>query len=160
MIRSLPLLAVLVAMLTAPTVAQSPAPEVTQSPNFGSDDVRMLLKAVHCELTPQCSQVHVQSVPASRMPSYDPVVHYVGLGSDPHVAILWVNKAASGASLQKALFDGMLLACMDDGEAGPKWKSLYDLAAAADARLPSDAAGPYLNRHKLAQSVDDIVDSH
>jgi|ERR1700693_1542308 len=160
MIKSFLLPAVLVAILTMPSVAQSPVPGATQNPTFGSDDVRALLKAAHCELSPLCSQVHVQSVPASQIPSYDPVVHYVGLGSDTHVAILRVNKDASRGSLEKAFFDGMLLACMDDGEAGPKWKSLYDLAAAADAKLPTDAADPYLNRHKLAQSVDAIVNSH
>jgi len=159
-IKGLPLLAVLVTLLTVPTLAQSPGPGAAQSPTFGSDDVQALLKAVHCELTPQCSQVHVESVPASQMPLYDPVVHYVGLGSDPHVAILLVSKDAPSAAMQRALFDGMLLACMDDGEAGPKWKSLYDLAAAADARLLANAADPYLNRHKLTQSVDAIVNSH
>ena|ERR1700732_2971766 len=70
MIKTLPLFAVLAAILTVPTVAQSSVPGATQNVTFGADDMRTLLKAAHCELTPQCGRVRVKSVPASQMPSY------------------------------------------------------------------------------------------
>ncbi|HEY9085708.1 MAG TPA: hypothetical protein VIN40_07210 [Candidatus Tyrphobacter sp.] len=87
------------------------------------------------------------------MPSYDPLVHYAGLGSDPRTAIVWVREGASSDAIQSALLGVMILACMDDGEAGSKWKSFYDLASAADARVPASAPDPYLNRHKLVQAI-------
>lgn len=153
-------LAALVAIMSASAAAQSPIPANAPSIAFGPKDMPALLQAVHCELTPHCKQVHVQFKAAAQMPPYDPVVHYAGLGGDPRVAVLWVNSDASSASMKDALFNGMLLACMDDGEAGPKWKTFYDLAAAADGRLPANTADPYLNRHKLVQIIDTIVHMH
>ena len=57
-----------------------------------------------------------------------------------------------------AIGRSMLLAVMDDGEAGPKWKTLFDAAHAKDSALPAGAADSYLNRRALVEAVSFLID--
>jgi len=105
--------------------------------------------------------------PASKLPAWDPVAHYSGAQSLPDgrtAYFVLVNEQYAGAlhdvahadhSVAAAIASAVFLAAMDGGIAGTKWKSLYDAAAAADARLPSDASDRYANRHALADHLAD-----
>lgn len=132
--------AVLAVILPAPAGAQSPTPENSQTLTFNRSDVQTLLQA--------------------GMPSYDPIVHYAGLGDNPHTAVLWVSQGTSSDSMHTALVEAMALACMADGEAVSKWKGIYDVAAGQDAQPPASAPDPYSNRHKLLQAIGEMIGSH
>jgi hypothetical protein len=156
---SIAIITALAATFAVPALAQQ------NSNSFSASDVHTLLTAVSCELSPQCKHIEVTFVSPSHMPAYDPLVHYVGLASDPQTAVVWVSQAATdqpaqSAAMKKALLGAMLLACMDDGEAGTTWKNIYNSAAAADATLPAGSPDPYLNRHKLVEAIEVAVGSH
>ncbi len=147
-------------------VAQ-PEPVLSPSPastgvNLSKEDVVRFFKALEVELTPNSGTVFVEIVPADKLPSYDPLVHYAGIGADDHPnhPVVMSNQSAQpGDATQDALASAFMLAVMDSGEAGPKWKSIYDAAAAADAALPPSAPDPYLHRHELTQQLRSLEKS-
>lgn len=130
-----------------------PASSTTSPPwQITNDDLVVLFKAYAFELSPNSGKVVVEMVNASRMPAYDPITYYAGIQSDgkPHI-LATSTPPKEKAALQDAISRAMILAVMDDGEAGAKWKSIYDLAAKADAALPAGSPDPYMNRRELAK---------
>jgi hypothetical protein len=136
-----------------PTPSAEPAP-----PPPTRDQILTFLQAMKYELTPNAGKVVVKVVDASKMPSYDPLMHYLGMpdGKTPTVEAV-SHPSASDADIQKSITRAFALAVMDDGEAGSYWKDLYDKAAVKDATLPSSAPDPYRYRHELADVAQAIV---
>jgi hypothetical protein len=116
------------------------------------------LNAMAYELTPNSGKIVVDVIDAFKMPTYDPLAHYMGMpdGKTPTVQVAG-HPNANDADVQRALSRGFSLAVMDDGEAGPYWKDLYDKTLARDATLPSVAPDPYRYRHELADVADAIM---
>lgn len=153
--------------LSSQALAQSPEPALSPSPlwtgvDLSKEDVVRFFKALEVELTPNAGTVLVEIVPADKLPAYDPLVHYAGIGADDHPnhPVVMSNQSAKpGDATQDALASAFMLAVMDCGEAGPKWKSIYDAAAAADAALPPSSPDPYLHRHELTQQLRSLEKS-
>lgn len=129
------------------------------------NDVAQLVQVVIGIPTNQAFYMELEISPASKLPVWDPVAHYSGPQSLPDgrtVYVVLVNEKYAGAlhdvahadhSVAAAIASAVFLAAMDGGIAGAKWKSLYDAAAAVDARLASDASDQYANRHALADHL-------
>lgn len=143
-------------------LASDGAPAPTLAPTIPSqptrDQIVQFIDAMRYELTPNSGKIVVDVVDASKIPAYDPLVHYLGMpdGKTPTVQAAG-RPNASDADVQAALARAFSLAVMDDGEAGPYWKDVYDMASAKDATLPSAAADPYKYRHELADAADVIL---
>jgi hypothetical protein len=107
--------------------------------------------------------VSIASKPVNEMPSYDPICHYAGIMTEAKgkVANVWcVSPSAATDVRREALAGALLLAVMDYGFAGPKWKATYDLLAAKDAALPASETNRYLNRLTLEQQLLKIFDEY
>lgn len=128
----------------------SPTPMVL---HVTTEDMLAVLKAFHFELTPKSGIVQLNVTDPSKLPAYDPLAHYQGLDKHRHPVVLASSAAKNDAATEDAIGRAVLLAVMDDNEAGPKWKSLYDQAAAADAALPANVSDPFIHRHMLAEAV-------
>jgi hypothetical protein len=141
--------------------ADASSPDASPSPvsvrlDVTKDDMQTLFKALEVELTPHSGTIYVEIVPKSKMPAYDPLTHYAGIGADNytgHPVVLASQASMKDPAMQDAIGAAFSLAVMDSGEAGPKWKSIYDAAAAADNALPASAPDPYFYRHELAAQV-------
>jgi hypothetical protein len=128
-------------------------------------EVQGLLTAVARELTPGVAGVTPDLQPASALPPYDPLAHYVGWNANPkfpNQGYITINKdyvAAHGRSVTtdpqmlQAYLEAFVLATCDSGHAGAAWKKRYDLASAADNALPTSVGDRYQNRHALAQPI-------
>jgi hypothetical protein len=138
----------------------SPAPSAmpTMPPAPTNEQVVKFLDAMVYESKPNSGKIVIDVIDASKMPAYDPLAHYLGMpdGKTPTIQMVG-HTSASDADAQKALSRAFSLAVMDDGEAGPYWKQLYDMTAAKDATLPSAAPDPYRYRHELADVADAIL---
>jgi hypothetical protein len=134
----------------------TPVPNATATfpPPPTNDQIVQLLNALRYELTPNSGKVAIDVIAALKMPAYDPLAHYVGMpdGKTPTIQLAG-HPNATDADVEKALNRAFLLAVMDDGEAGPYWKDLYDRTSAKDATLPSVAPDPYRYRHELADAA-------
>lgn len=128
-------------------------------------EIRQLLTALHTALKPNDSTIPIiVSLKApSEMPSYDPQWHYVGIQEQQNgrikAMIVWVNSGLKGADQQTAIASSFLLALADGGYGGTAFKQLYDIYAAQDAQLPTNAPDPYLNRHRFAAALAKMVQS-
>jgi len=138
------------------TPAPTAAPTFPPSPTH--DQVMQFLNAMIYELTPNSGKIVIHGIDAAKMPAYDPLAHYVGMtdGKTPAIQVAEHPKATD-AQVQAAISRAFSLAVMDDGEAGPYWKDLYDRTAAKDAALSSTAPDPYRYRHELADVADAIM---
>jgi len=138
----------------------TPAPSATPTtpPPPTRDQIVTFLTALTFELTPNSGRIVVNMIDASKMPAYDPLAHYLGMpdGKTPTVQAAG-NANATDADVQRAIGRAFSLAVMDDGEAGPYWKDLYNKASAKDATLPASAPDPYRYRHVLADVADAIM---
>ena len=138
----------------------SPAPSATQTipPPPTNGQVVQFLDAMVYELKPNSGKIVIDVIDTSKMPAYDPLAHYFGMpdGKTPTIQLAG-HPSASDDVVQKALSRAFSLAVMDDGEAGPYWKDLYDMTAAKDATLPYAAPDPYRYRHELADVADAIM---
>ncbi len=97
-----------------------------------------------------------------RMPHYDAIVHYVSRGGDPDrptATEIWVStdhvdildpSAVMSHDEAVAYTSALVLAVADSGQAGDRWKALYDVMAAADAALTANTPDPYATRHKIS----------
>ena len=95
------------------------------------------------------------------MPKWDRVAHYVGPRHDPEGKLyyeMWVNEGFMYAvkdlthaepSVGMPIYAMFLMAAMDSGLAGPKWKSYFEQAKRDDGRLDSSVQDRYRNRHAL-----------
>ncbi|MGA8574117.1 MAG: tetratricopeptide repeat protein [Candidatus Cybelea sp.] len=122
---------------------------------FSAGDILRLFAGLRAALDPNDKSVHllVTSASAAEMPSYDPQWHYGGVqmrpDGTPAIALV-IAQGIAQASIQRAIEAGVLLGLADSGYCGPKWKALYDQAAAADAKLGANAPDPFVNRRALA----------
>jgi hypothetical protein len=152
----------LVACIALGLGARAAADDAIFSTNISGPDVAQLYKALAEIETSDKILLNISSKPASEMPSYDPIAHYVGPipNGKPHEAALFVSESFDGKNLQhdRALHAALELAVMDSGMAGPKWKQIYDVATAADTKLPPDVPDRYKNRHLVTKVVQDVVD--
>ncbi|HEY1681437.1 MAG TPA: hypothetical protein VGF98_07380 [Candidatus Tumulicola sp.] len=125
-------------------------------------DVKQLLTALHTALKPNDSTIplHVAIKPAPQMPKYASDWFYAGIStssSGSRTMTVWTNTDLNGDALRNAITASFLVALSDGGYGGTAFKQLYDVEAARDAQLPSDAPNPYLNRQKLGAALSDLL---
>lgn len=133
----------------SPSVSAAPAPE-----QFNRVDVVTLMAVVLEELKQNQGSILLETRPASAMPVWDPLVYYVGVGADrqqPFRPVVWTVAETKSKGYEHALLRAYVMAVMDTGEAGPKFKRAYDVAAGADQALPAAAPDPYRYRHAAAE---------
>ena len=140
---------------TAATVSPAAiaSPSSSPTPAFDRGDVIALMATVLEELKQYDGSVVLQTKPPAAMPKYDPLVYYAGVGVDRHQPfrpIVWTVADTTARGYENALVRAYVMAVMDTGEAGPKFKRAYDIAAGEDQALPSDAPDPYEYRRALA----------
>ncbi|HET9343475.1 MAG TPA: hypothetical protein VFO25_11240 [Candidatus Eremiobacteraceae bacterium] len=144
-----------------------PSPSSAGAPAYSDADVQQLVQAVLAIPVDHQFLLALETQPASDMPPWDHLAHYAGPVKIPDgrtaYAVVVDDQYASaltdlghadhavGAAVTAAVF----LAVIDAGRAGPKWKSWYDKAAAADAALPGSVADRYTNRHALVAALAD-----
>ncbi|HVS45471.1 MAG TPA: hypothetical protein VMS32_02280 [Verrucomicrobiae bacterium] len=130
---------------------------------FTGPEIAQLLKATQDIDTSPDIDLDVVAKTSAQMPSYDPIIHYVGLvpNGKPHEATLWMLENFDGTTPagSKAFRGGLELACMDTGDAGPKWKALYDQMAAADDKLDPTVGDRYYNRHFILTGIQNLIDN-
>lgn len=117
-------------------------------------DVITLMAVVLEELKQYQGSIVLETRPSSAMPPWDPLVYYAGTGVDKHQPfrpIVWTIADKKSKGYEHALLRAYVMAVMDIGEAGPKFKRAYEIAAGEDQALPSDAADPYRYRHAVAE---------
>jgi hypothetical protein len=137
----------------------------TAFPSIQDDATRELVIAVTGQLTPGVTGVATELRPASALPPYDLLAHYVGWNVNPkypdqgYVIVNADYEASHGNSvtndpqlLQEYLVAVVLATC-DGGRAGTTWKKRYDAAAAADSAQPESVADRYQNRRALALPI-------
>ncbi len=126
-----------------------------------SGDVAQLTQALHTALREGDTTIPlaVAAKPPSQMPPYDQQWHYAGIQDQhgTHTMIVWIDRDLSGTQAQAAIMASFLLALTDGGYGGAAFKQLYDVYAAKDAQLPANSPDPYVNRHKLASALVDMV---
>jgi hypothetical protein len=133
----------------APTVSTAPAAE-----QFDRVDVVTLMAVVLEELKQYQGSILLETRPASGMPAWDPLVFYAGVGvsrQQPFRPVVWTVAETKSKGYEHALLRAYVMAVMDTGEAGPKFKRAYDAAAGADQALPAAAPDPYRYRHAAAE---------
>jgi hypothetical protein len=140
----------------SPSPSASPAPNVsaTPAPQFDRVDVVTLMAVVIEELKQYQGSIELQTKPSPAMPTWDPLVFYAGVGADRHQPfrpIVWTIADTKTKGYEHALLRAYVMAVMDTGEAGPKFKRAYDVAAGEDQSLPGNVPDPYLNRHAVAE---------
>jgi hypothetical protein len=130
--------------------------------SFSGPDIAQLLQAV--EASEKSPDIHltINLAAAKDMPAYDAVVHYAGLnpGGKPNEATIMVAQPMDPKSdaFATGFTTALRLACMDTGFAGPKWKAIYDMAAAADAKLNPSEPDRYYNRHLITSAIQTEID--
>jgi hypothetical protein len=130
-------------------VSAAPAPE-----QFNRVDVVTLMAVVLEELKQYQGSILLETQPASAMPAWDPLVYYAGVGANrqqPFRPVVWTVAATKSKGYEHALLRAYVMAVMDTGEAGPKFKRAYDAAAGADQALPAAAPDPYRYRHAATE---------
>ncbi len=96
--------------------------------------------------------IHYIAKPPSQMPSFDRIVFYPG-DADP--GWIWLNRSESTSPMhRRALNNALILAAMDSGVAGKRWKHYYDALEARDRDQPRDAADPYRYRQAFLRELD------
>jgi hypothetical protein len=166
MIRRISAAVFLFLVAVSPQTSAKSAEGPTQTA-YSTSDVAQLVQVVIGIPTNHAFLMALEISPAAKLPAWDPVAHYSGpqnLQDGRTAYFVLVNEKYAAAlhdvahadhSVAAAIASAVFLAAMDGGIAGTKWKSLYDVAAAADAQLPSDATDQYANRHALANHLAD-----
>lgn len=148
------------AVLTLAAAASANATEI-DGVDVSSADITQLLTAMHIALKPNDSTIPivVGVKPATDMPAYAKQWYYAGIQEKDGTRTMhvWFSADLKGADLQRALEAGFLLALADGGYGGKAFKQLYNLSAAKDAQLPSDASNPFVNRQQLATKLVDML---
>ena len=155
-------LTIVMATVLGPSLAAQADSKQIEGVTITSDDISQLLKALNTALQPNDSTIPLIVVlkSAGEMPKYDRQWHYDGIKEQkPGVQAMyvWANADLKGADQRNAIEASFLLALTDGGYGGKAFKQLYDTYAAKDARLPSDAPDPFLNRQKFAAALVNMV---
>ena len=162
--RHAPALALALVLVTAGGANAQPTPGAggTAPAEITRYDVGQLLQAI--DLAPKSSKIKLQIVtkPAAEMPAYDQIYWYAGITTegDQKVARIWKNATlAAHPSVESndRLDDAKMLAVMDYGFAGAKWKALYDSVTQSDAALGQSTTDRYRNRHALIKTIQDFI---
>ena len=154
-------------------LAQSPRPEPSapasltfsyDGMSFDGAEVATLFNGVRAAYDPKNFSVHIGIVlmPAAKMPSYDPKLHYAGTHKSPDgkpAFTIWVLDSLPQDQMAGPMTQGALLGLTDSGYAGARWEALYDQEAAKDAALGANAPDPFLNRRQLALALENLFDS-
>jgi hypothetical protein len=156
------LIIALAAALGHPSVSAWADSTLIEGVTITSGDITQLLRALDTALDPNDRTIPLIVVlkSAGDMPAYDKESHYAGIKEQkPGVQAMyvWINADLKGADQQKAIEAAFLLALTDGGYGGRAFKQLYDICAAKDAQLPSDAADPFLNRQKFVAALVNMV---
>jgi hypothetical protein len=156
------LIIAIAAALARPSVPARADSTQIEGVTITSGDITQLLTALNTALKPHDSTIPLIVVlkPASEMPAYDSQCHYAGIREQrPGVQAMyvWANADLKGADQVKAIEAAFLLALSDGGYGGKAFKQLYDIYAAKDAQLPSDATDPFLNHQKFAAALVDMM---
>ena len=96
--------------------------------------------------------IHYADKKPSEMPRYDRIAFYAG-AADPRY--IWENSADRGSpDRTRYLNRALILAAMDFGSAGERWKRYYDDLVAQDKAQPAPAPDPYRYRHAFLDEMD------
>lgn len=128
----------MIALVAAVAIAWQPS----------TDDLVALKRAALAGQFP----IHYVAKSPSEMPPYDRIVFYPG-AADPR----WIyqNRAETyGPEHTRYLNRALILAAMDSGAAGERWKSFYDDLASRDAAQRRPVADPYRFRHAFLDDLD------
>ncbi|HLN46869.1 MAG TPA: hypothetical protein VK216_01235 [Magnetospirillaceae bacterium] len=154
-VRALAALASAIVLLAPWSPAQTdPSPSATPTAPFDRVDTVTLMAVVIEELKQDQGSILLVTRPTSAMPRWDPLVFWAGIGADKHQPfrpIVWTVADTKSKGYEHALIRAYVMAVMDTGEAGPKFKMAYDAASNEDLALPSDAPDPYRYRHAVAE---------
>lgn len=156
-----PLWAIIIAaVLTLATSASAHATAI-DGVDISSADITQLLTALHTALKPNDSTIPivVGVKPATDMPAYAKQWYYARIQDKDGTRTMhvWFSNDLKGSDQERALEAGFLLALAAGGYGGKVFKQLYDLSAAKDAQLPSDASNPFINRQQLATKLVDLL---
>ena len=151
---------------STPASMRMPAPNQTflvLGKRFTSEEVSRLWAGLHAALDPHDTSVHIVMgiEPKDDMPRYDPDWHYLGaqVRPDGTTAIsIWLSDALTSSEQSRLVEQGVLLGLTQTGDAGARWKELYDQEAAADENLGANTPDPFLNRRKLAVALAQLYD--
>ncbi|MBC5810233.1 MAG: hypothetical protein GIW95_05165 [Candidatus Eremiobacteraeota bacterium] len=156
--------------LSAKTASSTPAARASAFPTsldafqISGPDIARLLRAVDAVDKSPAIVLQIDAKTAADMPAYDPAIHYAGLAhvKGKKTGLIWMDPSAFAPPMNDAkvrLYRGaMMLAVMDYGFAGAKWKAIYDVAARADAALGDDASDRYRSRHAIVRTIYRTVD--
>lgn len=134
---------------------------------FSDADVRQAVRAVLGIPTDHTFTLALEAAPATELPAWDPIAHYVGPQKLPDgrtAYVVLVNDRDSDAladlghadhAVAAAVASAVFLSVMDAGRAGSTWKARYQKAADDDAKLPSSVSDLYTNRHALVNALAD-----
>jgi len=164
--RRTPALALALAFALALTPQWAAAQPVETNTGIGTMeitryDVGRLLQAIDSAPKSPLIKLEIVVKPAAEMPIYDSLFWYAGITteSDKKIARIWKSAALTRASVESndRLEDAKMLAVMDYGFAGAKWKAFYDDVARSDAALGQSATDRYKNRHALIKTIQDFI---
>jgi hypothetical protein len=143
-----------IVLLAANRALPEPSPSATPTPAFDRVDTVTLMAAVIEELKQNEGSILLITRPTTAMPHWDPLVFWAGVGVDKHQPfrpVVWTVADTKSKGYEHALIRAYVMAVMDTGEAGPKFKQAYDVASQEDLALPSAAPDPYRYRHAVAE---------
>jgi hypothetical protein len=150
--------AVLISMQTSIASAAS-------ATGYSDAEVREADRAVLSIPTSPTFNLALDPTPASDMPAWDPIAHYVGRQSLPEGIVVYAvlvderyrdaitDLPHAARAVQIAIASAAFLAVMDSGQAGSAWMARYSQAADADSQLAASVSDRYANRHALVRTL-------
>jgi hypothetical protein len=132
---------------------------------YSDADVRAADRAVLNIPTSSAFNLALDPTPASDMPAWDPIAHYVGRQDLPEGIVVYAvlvddryrdaitDLPAAARAVQVAIASAAFLAVMDSGQAGSAWQARYSRAADEDSKLPASVSDRYANRHALVEKL-------
>lgn len=111
---------------SVPAASPSPSGPARSSSDiqFTAHDLAALLTATQsAEKSPDIT-INVVGKDALDMPTYDPIVHFVGVDTKDAATIWMMKSPPKTQSSARALLAAMELACMATGFAGSNWKAI------------------------------------
>jgi len=160
---TLALIALIAVVIGLPAPARADSIQI-EGVTVTNADISQLFKAFHTALQPNDKTIPlvVSMKSPSEMPAYDQQWHYAGIRNEnlgaPTMQV-WVSDKLTGTDLQNALVAAFSLALTDGGYGGRAFKQLYDIFAAKDAQLPSNAPDPFINRQQFAAALVHLMQS-
>lgn len=157
----------LLVLLRATAAADASTYRTSTGISYSAADALQAVQAVLRVPTDDGIIVLTETYPANQLPTWDPIAHYEGPKQLPDGRIAYAivlsdrysvamqDLAHARHAVAVAVASAEFMAVMDAGRAGSKWKSLFDRAAAADAKLAPTVHDRYDNRHALVAQLAD-----